>query len=565
MMNRIKTATVAISCLLGTAAAASDNVQYFHDRQSLQQLLNADDADLAAAYELAHELNLRNGTDASQWWIEGRIAEALENWPASARAYEQAMALGAEYEAATARRIAKAYALMGDESSALQWLEAAISRGLDQRHNLPDQEEFASLRNNPKFIELSGLATRRIGNRAQRWRHDIDFFVAEAQRLHASPSRPAFSQEFLDAAEELKRRARGLTDTEIMMALQKMIVMLGDGHSYLRVGFINEKAPNPADVDSSNLPVFFHPFENDLYIIKGVDEGAELVGGRVTRIGDLPVSDFISASLPYIHKDNAEGWKFIGAQFAYRLVAFHKALDTFRDGVPITVEFPDGSQTSKTLEGGDYAFTRKLRPLPSMENPPRFLSRIDTTYWSENISGQNAYYIQINNIRNADEGGSLAEFSSHAVNEAIRLGTENLIVDFRSNNGGNNTLCDALIENLLRFQFAGDRHRIFVITRHETFSAAQNCSTRIESATNAIFAGEPSASKPNFTGEETEVMLPYSGITASISNRYWQDSLPWDNRQWIAMDIPAPLTFEAYVSGRDPALEAIFAIIGEAD
>ncbi len=47
----------------------------------------------------------------------------------------------------------------------------------------------------------------------------------------------------------------------------------------------------------------------------------------------------------------------------------------------------------------------------------------------------------------------------------------------------------------------------------------------------------------------------------SISNRYWQDSQPWDNRLWIPMDIPVEMTFEDYAAGRDPALEAIFQVI----
>ena len=83
--------------------------------------------------------------------------------------------------------------------------------------------------------------------------------------------------------------------------------------------------------------------------------------------------------------------------------------------------------------------------------------------------------------------------------------------------------------------------------------------------TDAIFVGEPSSSSPNFVGEETQVLLPYSGTIVSISNLYWQDSQPWDNRPWIAPDIPATLSFDDYANGRDPALASILDVIGSTD
>jgi hypothetical protein len=199
--------------------------------------------------------------------------------------------------------------------------------------------------------------------------------------------------------------------------------------------------------------------------------------------------------------------------------------------------------------------------MPGQLHVPLFLTHADTVYWRESLGEHRASYLQINNITNANDGPTLTDFAAETVALALNANYPYLILDLRLNNGGNNLLCDGLLRELLRFQFAKDGNQIFVITRHETFSAAQNCATRIEQVTDALFAGELSSSRPNYTGEETKVLLPYSGLIVSISNRYWQDSQPWDNRPWISMDLPATLSFEQYASGHDPALEAVISFI----
>ena len=54
-------------------------------------------------------------------------------------------------------------------------------------------------------------------------------------------------------------------------------------------------------------------------------------------------------------------------------------------------------------------------------------------------------------------------------------------------------------------------------------------------------------------------MLPYSKMTGSISDLYWQSSWPMDYRTWIAPQLYAPPTFATYATNRDPALDAILA------
>ena len=57
--------------------------------------------------------------------------------------------------------------------------------------------------------------------------------------------------------------------------------------------------------------------------------------------------------------------------------------------------------------------------------------------------------------------------------------------------------------------------------------------------------------------KDNEFRLPYSRLGGSISNRYWQDSDPWDDRPWIEPDVSVVPTAEDYFEGRDPVLERV--------
>jgi hypothetical protein len=178
----------------------------------------------------------------------------------------------------------------------------------------------------------------------------------------------------------------------------------------------------------------------------------------------------------------------------------------------------------------------------------------------QSLPNQGALYFQFNQVRNSDDM-SIADFATEL---SRRLDTEaatTLIVDVRHNNGGNNSLVRPLIKSMVGFEQASAENRIYVITGRNTFSAAQNFVNRIEQWTEATFVGEPSSSRPNFVGEETNLLLPYSRLRGSISNRFWQDSDPGDDRFWIMPTVPVAPRADDYFAGRDAAMEAIFELI----
>ncbi len=216
-----------------------------------------------------------------------------------------------------------------------------------------------------------------------------------------------------------------------------------------------------------------------------------------------------------------------------------------------------GQVREVSLAGGDIRPPVKLRaPLGRSGSVPLYLRRPDDNYWLEPLPTESAVYVAFNQVQ--DQGKvTIAAFADSMLATLRRNRARTLIVDVRRNNGGSSPLNRPLVRAIVQFEGWGPERQAYVIVGRNTFSAAGNFLNAVERVTNAIFAGEPSSAKPNSVGEDTEVLLPYSGIRGSLASRYFQDSDPTDERLWIPVDIPVELTAADYFANRDPVLDAV--------
>jgi hypothetical protein len=390
-------------------------------------------------------------------------------------------------------------------------------------------------------------------DRVAGWRRDIDHLIAEARRVHAGPARPAHGRLFGDAAATLARRIPELSDRRIAVEIQRLMAILGDGHSVLY-------ATPSRRVAFGMLPVELYLFDDGLFIVDGTGGSAPLIGAQVVRFGARPTADVVGDMTPFVSRDNAMGVKAFASLYLVIptfLEAWGASLDA--DRMVLTVVDRAGATRVITLTTGPARRTRRrlLAPTGAAGPVPIYLQEPGRAYWTRALTDRGAMYVAFNQVMNAPEE-PLAAFSTRLRNELASTRARHLIVDVRHNNGGNNTLLEPLLATIADFAAGGRGRRVYVVTSRVTFSAAQNFITRLERRVpTAIFAGEPSMSSPNFTGEDHAVPLPFSGLTVSISNRHWQDSDPDDRRPWIAPHLPVPLTSADWLANRDPVLDAV--------
>jgi hypothetical protein len=393
----------------------------------------------------------------------------------------------------------------------------------------------------------------------RRWRQDLDFLSHEMVSQHANLFHVMRRQQFDSALASISDRLPSLARHQVIVELERLAAMIGDGHS--NVGPWRDTV-----VAFHTLPIALYRFSDGYYIRAATREHAALLGARISGIGPVSIDSAEALVAPLISRDNAMGlWMY--APLLLQMPEVLHALGLSRD--PNRAEFRldlNGTSRTVTLEAsgffpnlsGDADKSWNARPgwvdLRERSAAPLWLSRTGDTYWFTYVPEGRLLYCQLNEIQ--ERGKRLADFFAGALAAADSLGAERFVLDLRLNGGGNGFYNRTIVRAMVRSRF--DEHgRLFVITGRRTFSAAQMLISDLEKWTNPIFVGEPSSSRGNAFGDSRRLVLPNNRVTVRVSSLWWQYWDTRDRRRWIAPEIAAPLTLAAYAGGRDPALEAI--------
>ncbi len=558
----VQAISLIISLLLvGTIGQAESRLkpsELLELRAEAERAYNHRDAESATALFL--QLTKEYPDDSEAWLGLSQAYEWSGNLDEAITAAERVQSISFVSRSNLAYRLAQLNEKAGRTAEALQWLEIALQQGYEQRPRIQSDDAFTGLHADPAFIKLAGILPAHQLTRTEGLRFDLDYLVEEAQRMHGSPERQAFSSRFIREAQDLRRAVPGMSDAEVLMGMMRLLAILDDGHT----GIYGPDSDSPMEIGRKLLPLKLYWFAEGVYITDGIGAAARNAGSRVVKFGDLPAEEVLERLASLRGTDNPMTWKWMGPQFYLGQLQMLEQIGATQsiDRVRLTLQDKDGNISELDFDGGDEAVKRKLRPSPAAAGDvPMYLQNVDTEYWSQPIPEQRALYIQFNQVRDSKDQ-SIAEFAKDVGEQLRKQQLTSLIVDVRHNNGGNNSLLRPLIREMIAFEQASPANYLYVITGRNTFSAAQNFVNRLERWTNAIFVGEPSASSPNFVGEETDLLLPYSRLRGSISTLFWQDSDPYDNRLWITPRVPVEPTAADYFAGEDAAMAAIFELIG---
>jgi hypothetical protein len=288
----------------------------------------------------------------------------------------------------------------------------------------------------------------------------------------------------------------------------------------------------------------------------------EILGGRVVRIGNVDVAEAIGRMEPLVPADNdytvmdRVPWYLTSADLLVGLGLLEDAsgcpVEVEKDGRTITTVLP-------TLEAHDES-AWPLAATDAGATLPLYLRHPHKSYFLELLPEHNAAYLLFRRVQD-DEDETFAQFCERAFATLDEKTVDRLVVDLRQNGGGNNSLNRPLIHGILRNDLVNRPGHLFVITSRTTFSAAMCGTIDLERQTNALFAGEATGASPNHHGDAVPIVLPHTGVTVSISAVLWQNSDPRDHRPWVEPDLPVALSWDDYVHGRDPVLDATLAYV----
>ncbi|MCA9860668.1 MAG: hypothetical protein KC438_13150 [Thermomicrobiales bacterium] len=419
--------------------------------------------------------------------------------------------------------------------------------------------DFAPLRADPDIRAVLGIPDQPL-DRDAGWRFDLAFFAREVRRRAVDPFGLVSPDEFDGAVTWLDRQIPTISDARILLELDRLLVPLRDGHAYVIA------AADRSDL-LATLPVGFARFEEGFFVVSADRTCTDLLGLDVIALDGNPIEQIEERLWPTICRDN-EQWPNELIPFRLREPALLHALGVANapDRVLLTVRDDHGMRSERLVMADPTRPTEPLGrnfPFPvdwisvqdTLPERPLYIRDNRIPFWYVMLPELDAAYLQINAIRDREDE-TLAAFTERFFDLLEESPPARLIIDIRLNKGGNTSLEWPLLHRLIGSQW-NRRGRLFAIIGRRTWSAAQNFATYLDFHTEVIFVGEPTGSSPIFNGESVEFTLPCSGTRVNISDLLWQSDWPWDRRPWIAPDLYAPPTWEAYRTGRDVALDAI--------
>ena len=391
------------------------------------------------------------------------------------------------------------------------------------------------------------------------WREDLAVLRSEMPARHANLFHSMTRADFDSALQSIDRALPKLERHQVIVELMKLDALVGDGHS-------NVSPWRDSTAMFHQLPVTLYWFEDGVFIRAAAETQKRWIGARVLAIGGVPLDQAVARIRPLISRDNEMGiraWTPILLTMPEILHSVGLAPDPSR--ATFTLERRGSSRDVELRPAGLFPMLRGDTDLTWSKRPgwvdardgapePLWLSGFQNKYWYRVLPERRALYCQINTIQQ-NPGDSLRAFLARAVHAADSSGAERFVLDLRLNGGGDGSWNRDIERSLIKSRY-DEPGRLLVITGRRTWSAAQMLINELENISDAVFVGEPSASRGNVYGDSKKIVLPNSGLTVRVSSLYWQQSDPRDTRPWIDVTVPAPLTFADYAAGRDPALEA---------
>lgn len=514
--------------------------------------------DWAAAASMYRELATENPRNGFYWYQLAGAEYGLKRYREAVDGYERSAAVGYQVGASHFNR-ACCLALLGESKSAIDAVELAIRSGLRNREELiRNDTDLNSIRDTAEFRSRILPAVMPETSRADAWKIDLDYLTKRVAETHYAPWRNISRKEWDAEIARIQAAVPNMKDHEIVVAVMQLVVRIGDGHTV--VG-----APSDGKLGFHVLPLSFFDFKDGLYVRRAHPDYAKLLGKRLVRIGDTPAEKVLELAATTTQRDNPQGIRWLGPRYMGRIEVLN-ALGVVKglDAAEVVVADAKGKETRMTVKvipipqgshGNEILPPDWLDMAEKTSTPPMWRREPDRLFTADYLDDAKIVYANFRAVVN-DEKETVEEFGDRVIALAESKKARALVIDVRTNNGGNNFLARAFLESIIASDY-NDEGKLFVITGRETFSACQNFCNWLDRQTAALFAGEPTGSRPNFVGEGNIIVLPYSGLIVSASNRFWQDSVSEDMRLWIAPEFEAEMTSDDYRKNRDPAFAAI--------
>ncbi len=391
----------------------------------------------------------------------------------------------------------------------------------------------------------------------QQWQEDLRFLQKTIHNDYPFLFKKITKDAFDAQVEALNKEIPNLQEHEIIVGLGRLVSSFKYGHTVL--GFRHHPSFN-------QLPFNLYHFNDGVYVQGVHKDYKDVLGAKVIAIGDMTIEKALKAVYPVVPSENDQFFKAYGVMYLSSPEVLHaqKVIKELSESVELTLE-KDGKsikQVFKVLPNNgrapvEYSLIQQKEDwldARNQDNVPHYLKYLDKIYYYEYLPEQKTVYVRQSQIQD-DPSEDIPTFYNRVFEFIDNNDVEKLIIDVRLNGGGNNYKNKPVITGIIKSEKINKVGHLFVIIGRRTFSACQNLVNEMSNYTNAIFIGEPTSENINFYGDNNQVELPNSKISAYLSFAWWQDKPQWEGADWLAPHIAVDMSFKEYKTNKDPVLD----------
>ena len=422
---------------------------------------------------------------------------------------------------------------------------------------------------------------------------DVDFYVKTLEETHINPFIYVTEKEWRAHVDKIKSQIteqRAMTREQFWLLLAPLVSSIQDGHTV-----IVEPRFLLRNNTTKYLPIHTAYVNGKVVVMRSVADVPIARGTVITSINGIDSDDVVYKLSRYAYGSEknrmrfAAEWLWIGVSEVFG--GRETFALTFADGANVNVQALTLSEITAKDRAGKIGPATGIAPLELkfLEGNVAYLNASTFSYDLEK------YRVMLKDVFTRIKGS----------------GAKHLIIDVRSNMGGNSELGDSLLNmfnakpfktyssswkrsaqyvermrqegvklhnrylglkagELLNFEsvtitpadnsrrFSGD---VYVLSGEDTFSSGLMFLGLVKDNKLAKIIGEEPTTPACFAGELYTFKLPNSGLRMSASVKYWSAPLGCNGERTIVPDVVVKKQVEDVVTGRDRILEKTLELI----
>ena len=390
---------------------------------------------------------------------------------------------------------------------------------------------------------------------AERLSEDLSRLERVLLREHPAPfrnaPRPAVQQALDRARAAIARYGAGEILREgVVASLAEVVASLRDPHTSLAGRYDH----------FGILRVSFTLFGDDVRLRAAPD--ADDLGARVLAFDGVPAAEVLDRIRPMVAAPNPSAF-LDGAPAVLRSpgLLHHLGVAAEPTRVTLRLERLDGSQVDLSLPRVTLDEYRQSRPAShdfAQEELPLYRQKGRGTYWLETLTDHRAVYLRCT-LQAEFADAELAALAERLLEARAELGPGPVVVDLRGNPGGNPQAHIPLVAALASSAATRGPEKLRVLVDRGTYSAAIVAAADLERRAGALVVGEEPGDNAHLTTDARPFTLRHTGAVVWVPNGPMHTAGGAGGRSRLIPDRQVAPTFEEWLAGRDPALDAALA------